>query len=274
MNFIARPINHSVIDSSYATYDPQFAQHNDPTGVARVSLRGMISLLVDLSARAGNIHGADGLFHWLFGNGMAINDYNVDQMLKDLHIFQEDAYDQMTKSSSALILQHPELAFQAGHISGCKAWTFNTWNPNHPRHWTRVGKSSDPNPVSTRDRDIYPNVNTDLSDLSRFTHYDGADFDWFIALNAFNYTVAEGIVLDERTGDIEICYKVYIEDHYGWYNHPPHTGNVDAIMSRAEQLGIGKNYSISGVSSTTCVKFKISEIGRYIDPTFKWLGGF
>jgi RHS repeat-associated protein len=270
-NYLKPPTNHSVIDQTYARYDNSFATGNDETGLGAVAVRYSLSGLADLARDRGkNTQAATNLYHWLFGGGVPVMNYPVDQMLQELPLFQQDSYTEMLKAEAGFVLTKPHLAQQVGHA--CKAWTVNTWDPNNPRRWRRVGKSGDPNPLSASDRDIYQGVNTNLDDISAFWANQGRDFDWWISMNAFNYTVAEGIVLDEASNTVQICYQIYIEDHYGWYNHPPYTGEVDRTMSRAEKLGVGQNYPISGHSSIICQTRKLDELKQVLDPNFTNLG--
>ncbi len=244
---------HSVIDQSYAKFDPSQYQNLVDAGwpygqnYAAQVVAGFATPLQAAVDGDANRHAANNLNHWLNGGG-AITNYPVDTMLDDLPIFQQDTYTQMRVAVSNVVGKNLPGKQANDH---CKAWSLNTFDLSNPRRWRRVGQypPNETNPLSITDKDIFPTVQgLDTNNLLTLFTWHGIEFDWYLAQNAFNYSLSVGMVLDQNTGKTEVTWQVYIEDYYGWYDNP-FTGTNDSTLANYERLGVGQGYSISGNSS-------------------------
>ncbi len=236
------PLSDALQPVTYAEYD------------AQLSLE--LTAAAQQAANVGNTHAARNLLHWLEGSfsleGSPINNYDVDSMLSDLPEFVKDIDDYMGSSVGSLTKLHPELA-RSLLPSSCKLWTNNTY-------WRRVGK-----PKEQTSRDIYPGIvnnalRFDLETFKRFlVETPSKEFDWYIAMNAFNYYIAQTVILDTNRGEGLACYKIYVQDRYAWYDKKGDaTGALDRFMGAAETLGVGANYLINGSSRKKCIRFSLS----------------
>ncbi len=232
----------------------------------RYTIRTIMLLAAERAEAVGNDDAARNLRHFLTGSG-DMSDYPVEKMLRELPLWHIDIADYLFSSVQSLINpnnQQNAAMFRVQddtYPAHCRAYWYST-------RWRRVGQGSNvtaghPNWGS----DIY-STGFDLSIGSRdFSNmyrdnldgsYTREEFDWYLAMNAFNYWISEGVVVDDSRDTVHICFRIHVEDRYAWYVNEG-TGSVDRIMAGVDISGIGQNYGIRGRSTERCVHFTIPQ---------------
>lgn len=248
--------------------DIQYAQRDFITDLANFITPGdtlpwiALTLAAERARDVGNVNAARMLFHWLSNSGTEV-DLNVDQMLFDLPKWRQDIRKNILNPSVRdLLLKVTPTAL----TPNCSLYTTTTTGGYNPLTggydtWRRVGQGG----TRRTDADIYSTTGISTSpsssdfqgfhtDMSDSATYSRAELDWFLAINAFDYSLGISIVAANQSS-ITVCYKVYVADEYGWYNLP--NSEVDRAMYRLELNGVGTNYRIRGSSNVRCEKFTI-----------------
>ncbi len=218
---------------------------------------------------AGNVHAAQNLRHWLDNSGTRVDNYDVENMLQTLPKWRDDIRDNILNPS---VFDLVNIASPSAEpVPGCKLYQNNTAGGLNPRTgqydtWRRAGQGS---ANRTTDANIYgPNgISTApgsggfqamYGDLPANADFTRAEFDYFIAMNAFDYSLSESVMVNEATGDAEVCYRIDIADEYGWYVNEG-TGALDELLAGAEKDRIGTHYEIRGASMIKCQRFNIRQ---------------
>jgi len=220
-------------------------------------LSPLISIVIEAARLGENYRAAKNLRHF-FNSGTPVTDYDVDGMINDLGVFSFDILRQLNASLPTLV--HSDIVSTPLPIinpipSHCRqAMTITDWR--------RVGWADNILPdVQRTEINIYPSVNFDLEghpkSILQLFNSPSREFDWFIAQNAFWYSIGISTVVDTKRQNVQVCYHVFVEDYYAWYINSG-TQTVDAIMARLDQAGLGVNYPISGKSSIRCFDTDLS----------------
>lgn len=98
-----------------------------------------------------------------------------------------------------------------------------------------------------------------MFDGSTPIRYTREEFDWFIAVNAFDYTISQVVVVNQQTGEAQVHYQIHIADEYAWYSNAA-TGLVDTVMGQLDMGGWGEAYELIGTSSINSLSFNANEI--------------
>ncbi len=205
-------------------------------------------------------------FIWYFAADGRELPLPVGKMLDELPTWREDVLEILETSLAALYdphhVSHPRdnpiwesSSVQNTTLStSCSAYRNNT-------SWRAVGIGKEGFETA---RNIYPTVNNDLSIGSpsfQLMYLPGPlgstnreEFDWFLAMNSFHYYIHEALIVNRNTGEAQVCYEIFVEDHYGWYFD---TGTVDQIMGTVEWIGWGNNFPMSGRSGIKCERFNV-----------------
>lgn len=214
-------------------------------------IRETIDALINLAEQAGNDDAARNLRHFLGNTGSPMNDYPVDKMLSELRDFRSDIKDVLSSTVYSYIYNNQNLK-QALNIPGCSLWSQHT-------AWQWVGNGRE----IPEHRQIYNSMlQGNLSDsfLSGPTSGIARDeYDWHVAMNKFHYAIAESIVVNEATGEAEVCYRIDLVDYYAWYINNK-TGMWDQIMAFLDLFGQAQNYEIDGHSLVMCERFNANNI--------------
>ena len=200
---------------------------------------GMLSAAIARADAVGNDDAARHLSHWM-GNSGSTLEVDVERMLRELPRWREDIVKHILNPSVNDLL----LKVEPSELTpGCKLWTNRTgggqnlssavwdssignWNPDTVTWdtWRRVGQ-----PGGERHAvEIYSDggINTHpfeegsafsafYSDIPSGSSYTREEFDWFIAMNAFDYSISESIIIDGQ-GNGQLCYQIHIADEHGW----------------------------------------------------------
>lgn len=229
-----------------------------------------LQLFANEAESAGNIQAAQNLRHWLGNTGATIDNYDVENMIQSLPKWRNDIRDNILNPSVFGLLNNSTPL--AEPIPGCKVYRINTTGGLNPLTgqydtWRRVGQGS---ASRTTDANIYgaSGISTApgstgfqamYSDLPANADYTRAEYDYFIAMNAFDYSLAESVVVNDTTGDAQVCYRIDIADEYAWFINEG-TGLLDRIMAGAEKDRLGTHYDIRGSSMIRCERFNIRQL--------------
>ena len=271
------PVDYSTrlyIDDSYAQRDwfidlmNLLAGSSNPIGIG---LAGAAKRAYDV----GNVNAARHLNHWLGKSGSELT-VDVDQMLRDLPRWRQDVTENILNPTVVDLLAKvtPNETYPGCKIHTNRATT-SGFNPNSNRFdtWRRVGQGSRADPNIYSDAGISTALDeADFagfhSDLPVGASYSRQELDWFLAMNAFDYSVSESLVVD-ALGNAQLCYRIYVADEYGWYFD---VSPLDTLMAQLEFEGVGTNYDIRGRSRVICEKFHLSDLTRSPDGRFNLVG--
>jgi hypothetical protein len=195
--------------------------------------------------------------------------------LRDLPLWRADITNSVLNPSVAGVFSNPNVVWSSP-TPGCKLYTQNTTGgcnasssggvcpPNAPpsqfNTWRRVGQPSD---NRSTDANIYgAGIDTNIGSAGFEAMYSDTlpsgvtrqVYDWFIAMNSFDYSVAQSIMVDEND-NAQLCFRIDIADEYAWYGGK--AGKLDFLMAVAEGMGVGTHYDIRGSSIVLCENFKV-----------------
>jgi RHS repeat-associated protein len=245
-----------------------FSQYSN----TRMTVGEIASLLAGRAEAAGNDDAARNFRHFFSGGG-DMNDYPVEKMLKELPLWRRDILNSILIPSVAGALQtSPQL-----EVHDCSVYFYNTvggCNPNtgncligggEYNTWRRVGQGSSQRgsdaTIFSRGFDL-KGSDFEAAYSSNLVGATREEFDWFLAMNAFDYSLGISIVVNNPTGEAEICYRIYIADEYAWYGD---VSMLDTIMSVADLSSFGEHFNMRGRSAVRCEKFNVASI-KFTDP--------
>ncbi len=260
-----RPYPHqgpAPIDHSAYVDTPE--RDNTPLVFTFEEFQNILLELIDAAEAAGNDDAARHLLWYVIAGGATMDFLPVAKMLSELPVFREEVLEILeTSLSSVYDPEHPTHPRGGEGTSAtpnpalpasCRIYRNSTW-------WRRVGIPKRDVPV---DKNIFPTVYNELApgSPSFLLMYSPVplggtnreEFDWFLAMNIFHYYIHEALVVDRNTGDAQVCYEVFVEDHYAWEFDE---GTVDKIMGGVELAGLGNNYPIFGRSGVKCERFNV-----------------
>jgi RHS repeat-associated protein len=278
------------LDDSYVTESPLFsallttALIASPVPIA--SGRDVVSQtmhqLAQVAALAGNDDAARTMRHFLGNSGAMLNFYpvEVEKILRELPLWRQHISENLSAQASALFASQGIPGFSQNEP--CEVRSFHT----SQNGWIRVGQGSasvaaqglpitqifsrgfnlspggDSNVTLEDIQQFITNPQQDPSDL-RYLFSPGAipgatreEFDWFLAMNAFDWSVGWAMQIDKQANSALMCFRIDIHDLYGWYVNQG-TGLVDKLMAGVDVAGLGAPYEIMGRSGYRCVRRSI-----------------
>lgn len=181
--------------------------------------------------------------------------YDVESMIKDLPRWRADIATQLEKEVLRLIKRD----VREDPAVPCQVYIVNTASDPSPTGgytWRRVGVGNRIPAEESIERDIYSGgkgIPTSIQAmLGLEPPPDGLtrrEYDWFLAMNAFDYSLAIALVWNSQTNDVSLCYRVDIADEYAWYP----TDIFAAYMGQEEIYGQAHWFAIRGSSRTRCL---------------------
>ena len=261
----------TYVDTSWTT---------DPLNIISVVMGPTVNTVVGVgilganavTSLAGNDDAAGSLWHFYSGNGRT-RYANVDKMVHELPDWRADIRLMLNTSVWGVINNTAPVK----ELRNCKLYQFNTTGHPVQNTWRRVGQGGDDRPgtvaIYGEGKDLEPG-SPDLVNLignNLDGSYSREEFDWYITLNAFDYSISESIVVDQTTGDAEVCYAIDIADEYAWYTDTGFTGN----MAYLDVLTMAQMYAIRGRSRVWCERFNINFTyvhKQAVDPVYNFFG--
>ncbi len=258
-DYVAQPIislpDGPKIDQSFAR------QKNGTFPNPIVSIfRGLIEDSAERAQSKGLANAGTMLLHWLGGSGEPIA-IDVDEMIHELPGFQQhitnaigvDLGKNPPSTKNSVDRLDESIPYQS------ERYTVYVYSLD----WKQVGKGIDQND------DIYgfdselqyeygygPNSITNLREGKAPEGVPKEQYDHYLAVNKFYYSLRVALVLDKETQDVEVALVVTVRDHYAWYQNDK-TGTIDRIMTRLEHGGDGQNFPIYGQSSVITGRFNL-----------------
>jgi hypothetical protein len=212
------------------------------------------------------------LLHYLNNSGANL-EVDVDKMISELPRFQQNILEYLGSGVGSLL--DPNNPNSPQYIVPSE-------NPNYtiysiPLGWKYVGIGGEVVPHSLDDIYNFDNTlgitpSTIANLMEGIPAAEGVPqelYDWFLAMNKFNYHPRVSIVVDNTTGEAELSYQVVVSDRYAWYMNEGHnlqgqpdplfaTGPMDEFMAKLDMYGQAQNYLISGISTPATIQFNVN----------------
>ena len=271
-------IHEQSFQSEAAQINPNYVRYSEPVPPRNVFERlGMQQLQKGYATEAGNVYfGAivSGIFgnddashnlrHFLDGSGDPIDDLPVDKMIEELPLFREDIIQNVRDS---LVRK-----FESGELEPIDVSEESTTYA-YPTEWRFVGSegkaSADVYGFSEKSLDRGYNTFNMLT-ANPPEGVEQAEYDWYLALGKFYYSVRVNVTVNNETQDAELVMQIEVQDRYAWYPSKD-VGEINHQMADLELVGEGRNFAISGESGVIEVSFNLKglEAGRE-EPLFDW----